>query len=190
MGIVGLVYFLLRPLYLHYQLLQHEYSALVGNSKRYSKTEISDSVYYALPDVESPALEKRIPVDGNHPEFVVQIDQAVRNSKATLVKMQLAETYDSFLPADQAKAGKSQTSDLQTGMENEKNPFLQPVWIRLEVAATKEEWIRLIDELQKGDRLISVTVWKYQWTDEKKPATGTIYLTAYYYQDSRLKKGK
>lgn len=96
MGIVGLVYFLLRPLYLHYQLLEHEYSALVENSKRYSKTEMSDSVYYALPDVEGPALEKRVPVEENHPEFVVQINQAVRNSKATLVKMQVAETYASF----------------------------------------------------------------------------------------------
>lgn len=75
-------------------------------------------------------------------------------------------------------------------MENEKNPFLQPVWIKLEVTATKEEWIQLIDQLQRGDRLISATAWDYQWMDEKKPAAGMIYLTTYYYQDSKVKKGK
>lgn len=58
---------------------------------------------------------------------------------------------------------------------------------KLEVTATKEEWIQFIDQLQKGDRLISATAWDHQWMDEKKPAAGIIYLKTYYYQDSKGK---
>jgi hypothetical protein len=206
--LVGLAYHLLQPDYLEYQQLKQEGKNLAGNMKRYEKYTAST---YQLPiepsQAELTGLEKKIPIVQNRPEYVVQLEQAVKTSGATWVKMELLDDIAQVLAAKTASTNTEEETTTASATQPKENGVippdasdvakqlgivpseaLKPIWVKLEVKATKSQFPNLLNQLQQGERLVTVVGWDYQWTDETKAEPGVVYLALYTYQDEQVKK--
>ncbi|KPC75694.1 hypothetical protein ADL26_06305 [Thermoactinomyces vulgaris] len=192
-GLLGLAYHQLQPDYLEYQQLKQEGERLTRNLKRYEKYTAST---YQLPiepsQAELAGLEKKVPVMQNQPDYVVQLEQAVNTAGASWKKIELLDDISELFKSP-AQAKDSATIPPDTDVVNEQlgivsSEELRPIWIKLEVQATQNQFTNLLHQLQQGERLATVVGWNYQWTDDTKAESGVVYLALYSYQDERVKQ--
>jgi hypothetical protein len=182
-----LYYFEIRPVYLKFQMLQQEDTALNTNLKRYQKyTSVTYSLPTGLTNYELNQLGKQVPVGENHPEFMVQLEQDVKSAGATPVNLELIDDLSEAVQvqkngAEVKTAHSYGTGQLAKELGLVQSPNLKPIWIKLEVKATKSQFTNLLQKLYDNERLVSVVSWDYRYTDETKPAAGTIYAGVYYY---------
>jgi hypothetical protein len=192
-GLLGLAYHQLQPDYLEYQQLKQEGERLTRNLKRYEKYTAST---YQLPiepsQAELAGLEKKVPVMQNQPDYVVQLEQAVNTAGASWKKIELLDDISELFKSP-AQAKDSPAIPPDTDVVNEQlgivsSEALRPIWIKLEVQATQNQFTNLLHQLQQGERLATVVGWNYQWTDDTKAEPGVVYLALYSYQDERVKQ--
>jgi hypothetical protein len=192
-GLLGLAYHQLQPDYLEYQQLKQEGERLTRNLMRYEKYTAST---YQLPiepsQAELAGLEKKVPVMQNQPDYVVQLEQAVNTAGASWKKIELLDDISELFKSP-AQAKDSAAIPPDTDVVNEQlgivsSEALRPIWIKLEVQATQNQFTNLLHQLQQGERLATVVGWNYQWTDDTKAEPGVVYLALYSYQDERVKQ--
>lgn len=201
--LIGFAYHQLQPDYLEYIHLKQEGTSLVSNITRYEKYT---SPTYQLPmeptQAELAGLEKKIPIEQNRPDYVVQLEQAVNTSNVTWVKMELFDDLAQVFAIQTASKSSAERSDeTKEDQPNHPDPSdvtkqlgivpsqaLKPIGVKLEVKGTKSQFSNLLYQLQQGERLATVVGWDYHWTDETKPETGVVYLALYSYQDEQVKK--
>jgi hypothetical protein len=182
-----LYYFEIRPVYLKFQMLQQEETALNTNLKRYQKyTSVTYSLPTGLTNYELNQLGKQVPVGENHPEFMVQLEQDVKSAGATPVNLELIDDLSEAVQVQKNGTEVKTAHSYGTGQFAKElglvqSPNLKPIWIKLEVKATKSQFTNLLQKLYDNERLVSVVSWDYRYTDKTKPAAGTIYAGVYYY---------
>lgn len=182
-----LYYFEIRPVYLKFEMLRQEETALNANLKRYEKyMSITWSLPLGLSDFEREQLGKQVPAGENHPEFMVQLEQDITKAGAIPLHLELVGDISEALRvqksgADTITDDSYSTEQLAKELNLVQSPDLKPIWVKLEVKATRSQFTDLLQNLYNNERLVTVVSWDYRYTDETKPETGTIYAGVYYY---------
>ena len=187
--ILTLYFYFVHPLVLKQKWLERERASLVQNIDRHQKYLAADyQSPSALTRMELNRLEEKIPLNRRNPGYVVDIEQAIKSSGATFLKLESLEDIRQIV------GQKKQEQDYLVSEEELMQQLgmvvrhqLVPSWIRLEVKANQKQFASLLDQLQKKDRLISVIGWDYQWNDLHTSDTGVIYLAVYSYHDQMVK---
>lgn len=173
-------YYFLQPLYLKYQGLQSEGKSLSESIK--TVQTYTDPLYQPplpITDIELEQLNKKIPVGDNHPEFMSEIQQKIEQSGATFLQLKRINQLPKAL--DQA---------VKKEVEKIDNHHLKPIWIQCDIELERTQLPALLQQLQSGERLVSVLGWDIRFENQGKSEKATLYLAVYMYEDERVKEAR
>lgn len=189
--ILTLYFYFVHPLVLKQKWLERERTSLVQNIDRHNKYLASDyQPPSALSSVEMNRLEEKIPLNHRDPGYVVDIEQAIKSSGATFLKLESLEDIRQIVSPNTVEQNENRLISEEKLMQQlgmVVRPQLVPSWIQLKVKANRKQFASLLDKLQESDRLVSVIGWDYQWTNPHTPDTGVVYLAVYSYHDQKVK---
>lgn len=130
-------------------------------------------------NVELEQLNKKVPVSGNHPEFMSEIQEKIEQSGATFLQLKRIDQLPKAL--DQA---------MKKELEKMDNRHLKPIWVQCDVEVDQDQLPALLQQVQSGERLVSVIGWDVRYENQGKLEKATLYLAVYMYEDEKVKSAR
>ncbi|WP_124728519.1 hypothetical protein [Staphylospora marina] len=184
----------IRPVWMELESLAQEKRSLQTNLRRYAS--YADATYIPPSPPSGAELEerdKRVPVNRNGPEVVVAFEEAASRAGVTIRSVERIGD-PSKLPLrvsgeEESAAEEAAETKWRQALGVPADPALKATWYKLDADVPREKLASFMDELEKGERLVTVAGWDYVWGDAASPGTLAVYVIVWHYLDPGLNVG-